>query len=92
MSNFQKTFKETRSVKAKNKVFNCKYQLKYKGSLTVDARKSRVTCTPDSKGSYGTVSQTFVIGKNTAEIVHDVRKGKDKIKNINIGKGMENCL
>merc|ERR1712106_547779 len=45
-----KTFTETRTVTAKNKPFACKYQVRYKGALTVDARKSKVTCKPDSKG------------------------------------------
>jgi len=81
-----KTFTETRTVTAKNKPFACKYQVRYKGALTVDARKSKVTCKPDSKGKFGTVSETFVIGENSVEVVHDVKKGKDTIKNINIAK------
>jgi len=81
-----KTFTETRTVKAKNKPFVCKYQLRYKGSITVDKKKSKVTCKPESKGNFGTVSETFVIGKNTIEVVHDIKKGKDTVKAINIAK------
>merc|ERR1712128_79576 len=81
-----KTFTETRTVTGKNKPFACKYQVRYKGALTVDARKSKVTCKPDSKGKFGTVSETFVIGENSVEVVHDVKKGKDTIKNLNIAK------
>ena len=43
-----------------------------------------MTCKPDSKGKFGTVSQTFVIGRKSVEVVHDVKKGKDTIKKINI--------
>ena len=46
---FQKTFSETRTVKAKNKAFACRYQLKYKGSLTVDAKKSKVKTRKDKQ-------------------------------------------
>jgi len=79
-----KVFSESRTVKAKNKNFVCKYQVRYKGSVTVDAKRSKVTCKPDSKGKFGTVSQTFVIGRKSVEVVHDVKKGKDTIKKINI--------
>merc|ERR1712236_22108 len=81
-----KVHKEVRSVKAKNKDFKCSYTLRYKGALTVDTKKSKVVCLPDSKGSFGSVTQTFVIRGYRAEILHDIRKGKDKIKKINIGK------
>merc|ERR1712025_121886 len=81
-----KVFKASRTVTAKNKQFVCAYQLKYKGSLTVDTRKSRVTCKPDSKGKYGTVSETFVIGDKNVEVTHDVKKGKDTVKGIKISE------
>merc|ERR1712025_942502 len=81
-----KVFKASRTVTAKNKQFVCAYQLKYKGSLTVDTKKSRVTCKPDSKGKYGTVSETFVIGDKNVEVTHDVKKGKDTVKGIKISQ------
>jgi len=81
-----KVFTETRTVQAKNKSFGCKYQLRYKGSLTVDSKKSKVTCKPDSKGKFGTVSQTFDILDKSVEVVHEVKKGKDAIKEIKISK------
>merc|ERR1711872_343928 len=81
-----KVFKASRTVTAKNKQFVCAYQLKYKGSLTVDTRKSRVTCKPDSKGKYGTVSETFVISDKNVEVTHDVKKGKDTVKEIKISQ------
>jgi len=73
-------------VKAKNKDFKCSYTLRYKGGLIVDTKKSKVVCQPDSRGSYGSVTQTFIIRGYRAEVLHDIRKGKDKIKKINIGK------
>jgi len=81
-----KVFTEIRTVQAKNKPFVCKYQLRYKGSLTVDGKKSKVTCKPDSKGKFGTVSETFAIRDKSIEVVHEVKKGKDTIKEIKISK------
>jgi len=81
-----KVFTETRTVQAKNKPFDCTYQLRYKGSLTVDNKKSKVTCKPDSKGKFGTVSETFAIRDKSVEVVHEIRKGKDKIKEIKVSK------
>merc|ERR1719477_288694 len=81
-----KVFTETRTVQAKNKPFVCKYELMYKGSLTVDSKKSKVTCKPDSKGKFGTVSQTFDIRDKSVEVVHEIKKGKDAIKEIKISK------
>ena len=45
----------------------------------MDSKKSKVTCKPDSKGKFGTVSQTFDIRDKSVEVVHEVKKGKDKI-------------
>merc|ERR1711970_737281 len=81
-----KVFTETRTVQAENKNFDCTYQLRYKGSLTVDNKKSKVTCKPDSKGKFGTVSETFAIRDKSVEVVHEIRKGKDKIKEIKVSK------
>ena len=52
----------------------------------MDSKKSKVTCKPDSKGKFGTVSQTFDIRDKSVEVVHEVKKGKDKIKEIKISK------
>ena len=71
---------------AKKKEFTCKYSLRYKGSLTIDQRKSKVTCLPDSKGKFGTVSQTFEIKDFSVEVQHDVKKGKDTVKKISVSK------
>jgi len=81
-----KVLTETRTVQAKNKPFDCTYQLRYKGSLTVDNKKSKVTCKPDSKGKFGTVYETFAIRDKSVEVVHEIRKGKDKIKEIKVSK------
>jgi len=81
-----KTFSETRTVMAKKREFTCKYSLRYKGALTIDQRKSKVTCVPDSKGKFGTVSQTFEIKDFSVEVQHDVKKGKDTMKKISVSK------
>ena len=56
------TFEASRDVTAKGKVFSCKYVLTYKaaaGKLAVDKKRSKVACSPDSKGNFGKVTETF---------------------------------
>jgi len=77
-------FRDTRNVKAKGKTFSCQYKLRYDGSLTVNSKWSRVTCKPDSRGSFGTVTQTFEINGFSVDVVHAVKKGRDTIKNIKV--------
>ena len=52
----------------------------------MDPKKSKVMCKPELKGNFGTVSQTFEVKEKSVEVVHDIKKGKESIKEINIGE------
>merc|ERR1711872_660181 len=70
-------FEEEREVVAKKKTFTCKYSLIYKvagSKFIVDKRKSSVTCSPDIKGKFGLVTETFTVGAKSVKVTHAIRR------------------
>jgi len=78
-------FEEEREVVAKKKTFTCKYSLIYKvagSKFIVDKRKSSVTCSPDIKGKFGLVTETFTVGAKSVKVTHAIKKGKDTVTSL----------
>merc|ERR1712210_241438 len=50
--------------------------------FTVDKKKSKVTCSPDSKGNFGVVTETFTVGTKSVQVTHAIKKGKDTVKGL----------
>jgi len=83
-------FEAEREVVAKKKTFTCKYLLIYKvvgPKFTVDKKKSKVTCSPDSKGNFGVVTETFTIGTKSVQVTHAIKKGKDTVTGLAVAEG-----
>merc|ERR1719323_1578975 len=78
-------YEEEREVVAKKKTFTCKYSLTYKvagSKFIVDKRKSSVTCSPDIKGKFGLVTETFTVGAKSIKVTHAIKKGKDTVTSL----------
>merc|ERR1712037_993281 len=79
----------SREVVAKKKTFTCKYMLVYKvagSQFTVDKKKSKVTCSPDSKGNFGVVTETFTVGTKSVQVTHAIKKGKDTVTGLAVSE------
>merc|ERR1712037_904755 len=50
--------------------------------FTVDKKKSKVTCSPDSKGNFGVVTETFTVGTKSVQVTHAIKKGKDTVTGL----------
>jgi len=82
-------FEAVREVVAKKKTFTCKYLLIYKVAgqkFTVDKKKSKVACSPDSKGNFGVVTETFTVGTKSVQVTHAIKKGKDTVTGLAIAE------
>merc|ERR1712037_1042404 len=79
----------SREVVAKKKTFTCKYMLVYKvagSQFTVDKKKSKVTCSPDRKGNFGVVTETFTVGTKSVQVTHAIKKGKDTVTGLAVSE------
>merc|ERR1712181_14820 len=82
-------FEAVREVVAKKKTFTCKYLLIYKVAgqkFTVDKKKSKVACSPDSKGNFGVVTETFTVGTKSVQVKHAIKKGKDTVTGLAVAE------
>merc|ERR1719151_516128 len=50
--------------------------------FTVDKKRSKVTCSPDSKGNFGVVTETFTVGTKSVQVTHAIKKGKDTVTGL----------
>merc|ERR1719178_350465 len=50
--------------------------------FTVDKKKSKVTCSPDRKGNFGVVTETFTVGTKSVQVTHAIKKGKDTVTGL----------
>merc|ERR1712192_222809 len=49
-----------------------------------DKKKSKVACSPDSKGNFGVVTETFTVGTKSVQVTHAIKKGKDTVTGLAI--------